>query len=86
MKEIPTMMRAAVTRDWNNICVEDVPVPSLEPGEVLVRVGACGICGTDLKIVAGVYKGSWPPSLPFIQGHEWAGTVAAVGARAIQLM
>ena len=72
-------MRAAVTRDWNEIHVEDVPVPALEQGEVLVRVGACGICGTDLKIVAGVYKGSWPPALPFIQGHEWAGTVAVIG-------
>ncbi len=72
-------MRAAVTRDWNDIRIEEVPVPALEPGEVLVRVGACGICGTDLKIVAGVYKGSWPPALPFIQGHEWAGTVAALG-------
>lgn len=79
MNDIPTTMRAAVTRDWNEICLEDVPVPQLEPGEVLVRVGACGICGTDLKIVSGVYKGSWPPSLPFIQGHEWAGTVAALG-------
>lgn len=79
MNDIPTTMRAAVTRDWNNICMEDVPVPELEPGEVLVRVGACGICGTDLKIVAGVYKGSWPPALPFIQGHEWAGTVAVIG-------
>jgi len=79
MRDIPSTMRAAVTRDWNEICIEDVAVPSLEPGEVLVRVGACGICGTDLKIVAGVYKGSWPPSLPFIQGHEWAGTVAALG-------
>ncbi|HEU0292570.1 MAG TPA: alcohol dehydrogenase catalytic domain-containing protein [Anaerolineales bacterium] len=79
MNGIPTTMRAAITRDWNDICIEQVPVPALEPGEVLVRVGACGICGTDLKIVAGVYKGSWPPSLPFIQGHEWAGTVAALG-------
>src|SRR6266508_5120414 len=79
MKDIPATMRAAVTRAWNEICIENVPVPALEQGEVLVRVGACGICGTDLKIVAGVYKGSWPPSLPFIQGHEWAGTVAAVG-------
>jgi L-iditol 2-dehydrogenase len=79
MNDIPTTMRAAVTRDWNEIHIEDVPVPALEQGEVLVRVGACGICGTDLKIVAGVYKGSWPPSLPFIQGHEWAGTVAALG-------
>lgn len=79
MGEIPATMHAAVTRDWNDIRIEDVPVPALEPGEVLVHVGACGICGTDLKIVSGVYKGSWPPSLPFIQGHEWAGTVAALG-------
>lgn len=79
MANIPTTMRAAVTRDWNDIHIEEVPVPVLESGEVLVRVGACGICGTDLKIVAGVYKGSWPPALPFIQGHEWAGTVAALG-------
>lgn len=79
MTDIPTTMRAAVTRDWNDIRIEEAPVPALEAGEVLVRVGACGICGTDLKIVAGVYKGSWPPSLPFIQGHEWAGTVAALG-------
>ena len=79
MTDYPMIMRAAVTRDWNDIRIEQVPVPQLEPGEVLVRVGACGICGTDLKIVAGVYKGSWPPSLPFIQGHEWAGTVAVLG-------
>jgi L-iditol 2-dehydrogenase len=79
MEYIPTTMRAAVTRDWNEIRIEDVPVPRPEQGEVLVRVGACGICGTDLKIVAGIYKGSWPPALPFIQGHEWAGTVAALG-------
>jgi L-iditol 2-dehydrogenase len=79
MTDIPTTMRAAVTHAWNDIQVEQVPVPELEPGEVLVRVGACGICGTDLKIVSGVYKGSWPPALPFIQGHEWGGTVAALG-------
>lgn len=79
MNSIPTTMRAAVTRDWNDIRLEQVAIPELEPGEVLVRVGACGICGTDLKIVSGVYKGSWPPSLPFIQGHEWGGAVAALG-------
>ncbi len=79
MTDIPTQMRAAVTCDWNDIRLEQVPVPELEPGEVLVRVGACGICGTDLKIVSGVYQGSWPPALPFIQGHEWGGTVAALG-------
>lgn len=79
MNEISSSMRAAVTRDWNDIHIEQVPVPELDQGEVLVRVGACGICATDLKIVAGVYEGSWPPALPFIQGHEWSGTVAALG-------
>ncbi len=79
METLPTAMRAAITRAWNDIRIEEVTVPGLESGEVLVRVGACGICGTDLKIVAGVYKGTWPPALPFIQGHEWAGTVAALG-------
>lgn len=79
MIEIPTTMRAAVTRAWNDIHIEEVPVPELEPGEVLVKVGACGVCGTDLKIVSGVFEGSWPPALPFIQGHEWGGTVVALG-------
>src|SRR3990172_1558113 len=79
MTDIPKTMRAAVTRDWNDIRIEEAPVPELEAGEVLVRVGACGICGTDLKIVSGAYLGTWPPALPFIQGHEWAGTVAALG-------
>ncbi len=75
---VPSSMRAAVTRNWNDIRIETVPVPAIESGEVLVRVAACGICGTDLKIVAGVYQGTWPPALPFIQGHEWAGTVVAL--------
>jgi L-iditol 2-dehydrogenase len=79
MSEIPSTMRAAVTHGWNDMRVEEVPVPQPEPGEALVRVGACGICGTDLKILSGAYEGIWPPSLPFIQGHEWGGTVVALG-------
>ncbi len=87
MTTIPTTMRAAVTQAWNDIRIEQVPVPKLEPGEALVRVGACGICGTDLKIVTGGYAGTWPPTLPFIQGHEWAGTVVALadGATGVQV-
>lgn len=81
MTDIPSTMRAAVTYAFNDdIRVEEAPVPEIEPDEALVRVGACGICGTDLKIVSGVYKGVWPPELPFIQGHEWGGTVVKVGA------
>jgi L-iditol 2-dehydrogenase len=74
-----TTMRAALLREFGKLDVEEVPVPGPGPGEVLVRVRACGICGTDLKIVSGAYKGTWPPELPFIIGHEWSGEVAALG-------
>jgi L-iditol 2-dehydrogenase len=74
-----TTMQAALLRDFGKLDVEQVPVPEAGPGEVLVRVRACGICGTDLKIVGGAYQGTWPPALPFIIGHEWSGEVAALG-------
>lgn len=81
MTDIPSTMRAAITYEFNHdIQIGEAPVPDIESDEALVRVGACGICGTDLKIVAGVYKGVWPPELPFIQGHEWGGTVVKLGA------
>ena len=73
------MMQAALLREFGSLEVAEVPMPEAGPGEVLVRVRACGICGTDLKIVAGAYKGTWPPALPFIIGHEWSGEVAALG-------
>ena len=76
----PERMRAAVLRDWNRLEVEEVPTPELGHREVLVRVRACGICGTDLKIVSGGFRErGWPPSLPFILGHEWAGEVVRLG-------
>jgi L-iditol 2-dehydrogenase len=77
---VPAEMDAAVLRDFGRLTLERVPVPRPGAGEVLCRVLACGICGTDLKIVAGDYRGTWPPSLPFIIGHEWSGAVVALGA------
>jgi L-iditol 2-dehydrogenase len=71
---IPPTMRAAVYRGVNDVRVETVPVPSIGAGEVLIRVAACGICGTDLK---KIHTGSH--SAPRIFGHETAGTIAAVG-------
>lgn len=68
-------MRAAVYRGVNDIRVETVPVPAIGPGEVLVRIHACGICGTDLK---KIHTGSH--SAPRIFGHEMAGEIAAIGA------
>jgi L-iditol 2-dehydrogenase len=71
---IPTTMRAAVYRGVNDVRVETVPVPKIGPGELLVRVHTCGICGTDLKKIA-----SGSHSAPRIFGHETSGIVAAAG-------
>jgi L-iditol 2-dehydrogenase len=75
-----TTMRAALLRGWNDLAVEDVEIPEPAPGEVLLRVRACGLCGTDLKMVQGAFQQrGWPPALPFIMGHEWSGEVVALG-------
>ena len=71
---IPATMQAAVYRGANDVRLETVPVPSIGPGEMLVRVHSCGVCGTDLKKIS---TGSH--SAPRIFGHETAGVVAAVG-------
>ncbi len=72
---VPATMRAAVYRGVNDVRVETVPVPAIGSGEVLVRIRACGICGTDLK---KIHTGSH--SAPRIFGHEMAGEIAALGA------
>jgi L-iditol 2-dehydrogenase len=72
--KIPAAMLAAVYRGVNEVRVETVPVPEIGPGELLLRVHTCGICGTDLK---KIHTGSH--SAPRIFGHETAGMVAAVG-------
>src|SRR6201981_2072567 len=74
-EKIPPTMLAAVYRGVNDVRLETVPVPEISPGEILVKVHTCGICGTDLKKIA---TGSH--SAPRIFGHEISGTVAAVGA------
>ncbi|MGH9556001.1 MAG: alcohol dehydrogenase catalytic domain-containing protein, partial [Terriglobales bacterium] len=61
---VPATMQAAVYRGKGEVRVEDVPVPTIGPGELLIRVHTCGICGTDLKKIA---TGSH--SAPRIFGH-----------------
>ncbi len=71
-------MRAMVLERFGEpLRLRDVPVPEPDPGEVLVAVAACGLCGSDLEISAGTLTG---PKVPLIMGHEPAGTVAAVGS------
>jgi L-iditol 2-dehydrogenase len=72
--EIGREMMAAVYTGNGCIQVQSVPVPEIGPGEILVRVEACGICHTDLKKVA---YDLLPP--PRIYGHETAGVVVRVG-------
>jgi L-iditol 2-dehydrogenase len=74
LESVPASMLAAVYRGVNEVRLETVPVPQIGPGELLVRVHTCGICGTDLKKVA---TGSH--SAPRIFGHETSGVVAAIG-------
>ena len=82
MADLPETMRAArlhaVAREGAppDVRVDRVPVPEPGPGEVLVRVRACGLCASDLHVVGGVTP---PGHLPLVLGHEAAGDVAAVG-------
>ncbi|MET0901703.1 MAG: alcohol dehydrogenase catalytic domain-containing protein [Acidimicrobiales bacterium] len=74
MGDLPETMPAAVYKAAGEVIVEQVPVPEVGSDDVLVAVELCGICGSDLHMVLegwGV-PGSW-------HGHEWIGTVAAVG-------
>jgi L-iditol 2-dehydrogenase len=74
VERVPSTMKAAVYRGVNDVRLEEVPVPEIGRGEMLVRVHTCGICGTDLKKIS---TGSH--SAPRIFGHETSGVVAKVG-------
>jgi L-iditol 2-dehydrogenase len=71
---VPATMHAAVYRGQSTVGVEEIPTPAIGPGEILIRVEACGICHTDLKKIE--HNLLAPPR---IFGHETAGVVAAVG-------
>jgi len=75
---MPTMKAAVVCEFGQPLRIEDVPVPEVQRGGILVKVMASGVCHTDLHAA----DGDWPvkPRPPFIPGHEGVGYVAAVGA------
>ncbi len=70
-------MRALVLKDYNKFSYEEVPLPEPGPGEVLVAVKACGICGSDVHGMDGSTGRRRPP---IIMGHEAAGIIARVGS------
>ncbi|MBO0703042.1 MAG: alcohol dehydrogenase catalytic domain-containing protein [Candidatus Dormibacteraeota bacterium] len=70
-------MKAAVFHGGRDIRVEVLPDPAPGPGEALIRIGAAGICGSDLHGWRG--ESPWPRRTPHLDGHELAGEIAAVG-------
>jgi L-iditol 2-dehydrogenase len=69
-------MKALVLKEYHRLVVEEVPAPSIASDEVLVRVKACGICGSDVHGIDGSTGRRRPP---VIMGHEAAGTIAETG-------
>jgi threonine dehydrogenase-like Zn-dependent dehydrogenase len=70
-------MLAAVLHDFDDLRLEQVPVPRPERlGDVVVRVKSCGICATDYKAIRGIRRNV---TFPSIQGHEMSGVIAEVG-------
>jgi threonine dehydrogenase-like Zn-dependent dehydrogenase len=74
-------MRAAIIDTPSKIRVGNIPDPTPKPDELVIRVGACGICGTDLHVVDG---DSPLVRYPIVPGHEFAGEVVAVGSNVPQ--
>ncbi|MGQ9792006.1 MAG: zinc-dependent alcohol dehydrogenase [Armatimonadota bacterium] len=70
-------MLAAVLTGFNHLELREVPTPKPGPGEVLVRIKACGFCATDYKAIKGIRRNV---EFPLIPGHEPAGIAAGVGA------
>jgi len=76
---LPAVMRSAIYRAPGDVGVEERPVPVPGPGQVLVEVAYCGVCGSDLHIMI---EGWGKPGT--VGGHEYSGTVAALGADVTQ--
>ena len=72
------MKAGVVTSFTSPLEIQDIPVPQPGPGQVLVRIQACGLCHTDIHAA----RGDWPvkPTPPFTPGHEGVGLVEALGA------
>lgn len=86
MSDFKEKMRAIVVNGPDDYGIQMVDIPKPGPGEVLCRVRACAICGSDVGLFEGHYhetKG-WPRAYPIIFGHEWSGEVVALGEGAEQ--
>ena len=74
---VPSTMKAVAIHEADDMRVGTRPVPKPGLGEVLLKVEVASICGTDVKVLHRTLAGM--PAADFIMGHEYAGTVAALG-------
>lgn len=81
MKLETKSMRAVVMTEPGKYALQTVAVPEPEEDEVLCKIRAVAICGSDPELFSGKLAGHWPPAYPFIAGHEWAGEVVKAGSR-----
>lgn len=72
-------MKIARLQEPQRMQVEEMEKPKIGPDEVLVKVAACGVCGTDVEAYLGKVPRGWTITYPFRMGHELAGTVVEVG-------
>jgi L-iditol 2-dehydrogenase len=69
-------LKAAVLKEFGKIELEDVEIPRIKPNEILIKVEACGLCPSDIRVFEGLHTWRSPPA---ILGHEFAGVVIEVG-------
>ena len=72
-------MKAVVMTAPKEYGIQEVEIPQPGYGEVLIRVKAVAICGSDPKLFEGLYLPAWPPAYPFIAGHEFSGEIVGLG-------
>ncbi|MGV0714044.1 NAD(P)-dependent alcohol dehydrogenase [Mycolicibacterium sp. XJ662] len=75
---MPTMRAARMYGYRQPLKLEEIPIPDIEPGQVLVKVGGAGMCRTDFQLIEGYFGTDMP--LPATPGHEIAGTIDRLGA------
>ncbi len=82
---IPTTMRASVLRGTGDLAVEERPVPTPAPHEVLIRIRSVGVCGSDVHYFEHGRIGSFVVTEPLVLGHEASGVVESVGSSVTRL-
>ncbi len=73
-------MKAALYAGVKNLSVEELPLQKINDDDLVIKVGACGVCGTDFHI----FNGDAPAKVPVIIGHEYAGEVVETGKNALE--